>query len=192
MVRKNLEEAWNFILMAEPQDILMQQQYLPFHQRLRNLLTIYLPTDNLHSRQKDLRQFKRYKGDSLDAVMTRLEYYIDRTNVAYPKASQQGRKETIMENTLLKVSSPAARAKLETSINDAFNQGFFLDIKQKIAIACKEEAIAQDIPQKDISIALNDSPTERQNTFAYNIEAKALEDADLNSVSSYLRNRGRS
>ena len=90
MVRKNLEEALNIILMAEPQDILMQQQYLPFRQRLRNLLTIYLPTDNLHSRQKDLRQFKRYKGDSLDVVMMRLEYYLDRTNLAYPKAPQQG------------------------------------------------------------------------------------------------------
>ena len=88
MVTKNLEEAMNFILMSEPQDILMQQEHLPFLKRLRNLLVIYLPPDNLHSRQKDLRHFKRYKGDSLDAVMTRLQYYIDRTNVAYPMASR--------------------------------------------------------------------------------------------------------
>ena len=188
----NLEEALNFVLIAEPQDMLMQQHDLPFQQRLRNVLTIYLPTDNLHSRQKDLRQFKRYRGDNLDAVMTRLEYYIDRTNVAYPKGSRQGRKETIMENTLLKVCSPAARAKLESRINDSFNQGFFLSIQEKIAIACKEEAICQDIPQEDISIALNESTTVKQNTYAFNIEARESSDADLNSVSSYVRSRGRS
>ena len=97
-----------------------------------------------------------------------------------------------MENTLLKVSSPAARRKLESKINEAFNQGFFLSIQEKIAIACKEEAICQDISQEDISIALNDSTLERQNTYAFNIEAKEFDDADLNSVSSYTRTRGRS
>ena len=79
--------------------------------------------------------------------MCKLEYFIERTNIGYPPHIRKGRKDNIMQQTLMKVYSKSAKEKIENKIAEAYENGFFLTIEEKIAIAARQEQIAQDAPQ---------------------------------------------
>ena len=75
---------------------------MPFEQRISDLLIAYLPNDNLMTRRHDLKNVKRLRNESIQAFMKKLEFHIERTSKAYPTNIRQGRKENILEISLLK------------------------------------------------------------------------------------------
>ena len=183
---KNICEVLNHVLIGEAADFFQMKQDKPFKERLSSLLTAYTPTDNYMTRRNQLQSFKRLKGDSIEQFMSKLEYYIERTNIGYPSQVRRGRKDNILEETLLRVCSTSARQRIQAKMNEAFEAGYFLDINDKIAIASRQEMVANDMPEEDISISLNEYDNTKRNIYAFNTEC--YEDADLNTVSSQFRN----
>ena len=143
---RNLCEALNHILIGEANDFFSMKRDQPFQKRIAALLTAYMPTDNYMTRRAQLQSFKRRSGDSIEQFMSKLEYYIERTNIGYPENIRKGRKDNILEITLLKVCSPSAKLKIEEKINQAYETGYFLTIDEKIAIASRQEIVANDMP----------------------------------------------
>ena len=190
---KNLTDVLAFALSGEAQDIFLEQdEGTPFQQRLKNLLVVFLPSDNYASRKLQLEQFKRKKGEVIEATMARLDFYITRTNSGYPKHARRGRRECLLEDVLLKVCSPMSKERIEAKASEAFNSGYFLSIEEKVEIAAKCEQVMGHIPVDDISISIDEGRSGRPNAFVFNIQREEQLEADTNSVSGTFRDSARS
>jgi hypothetical protein len=103
--------------------------------------------------------------------MIKLEYLIDRTSIGYPERIRLGRRDTIMENALYKVCSKSAKDKIENKNADALERGYFLSIQDKINIAARQEQLAQDQPNHDITVLVDDNhENPHHDAFLYNNE----------------------
>ena len=190
---KNVCEVLSFLLSGECYEFFEHKKDKPFEERITRLLTAFLPVDNLMTRRHQLENVKRRRGQSLPAFMEMLDHYIDRSSIGYPQNIRRGRKDNILEVTLLKVCSESAKKKIESKISDAYEAGYFLTINEKIAIASRQETVANDAPEEDISISLNDQePSTRRSAYVYNAEIEEPAYADLNSISSTRRPTSRS
>ena len=76
-------------------------------------------------------------------------------------------------------------------MNEAYEAGYFLTIEEKVAIASRQEIVANDMPNEDISISLQEPDSNRRNAFVYNNECHEEDDLDLNTVSGDIRSSAR-
>ena len=144
---ENMEAVIKMYLTDEALNFFESKRSKPFRERMKLLLEMYLPSENIRTTLWELKHHSRGNNIPLRQYMTRLEFLLDQTDKMTDPALREGRKIQIMEEKLLENCSEKAKERIEAKQQEMFESGIFLQLNEKLQLACKVEELENYIHQ---------------------------------------------
>ena len=133
-----------------------QEPELSTQEKLQGLLTIFFKGPSVSDRLRQLKDFERNEGESLQSTILRLSLLLDKTETLFPLQHRASRREVFISNAISRLAHPLVRSKVERFKKEVFMSRRFLSSDQLLRKCSEIEMVNGCLDNEPIRLNFDD------------------------------------